>query len=93
RCGKRRPHIRRVSHTSHSDRRCCFNQKRPTDSAREANNGVDVTDVKGKLIVRDGQIMDFLEVLDRRRYELELVKGSPERFRAASRRKLKAQGS
>jgi hypothetical protein len=29
RCGKRRPHIHRVSHASHSDRRCCFNQKRP----------------------------------------------------------------
>jgi hypothetical protein len=32
-------------------------------------------------------------VLDRRRYELELVKGSPERFRAASRRKINAEGS
>ena len=30
RCGKRRPHFRRVSHTSHSNRRrCCFNQKDP----------------------------------------------------------------
>jgi hypothetical protein len=36
RCGKRRPHIHRVSHTSHSDYRCCFNRERPTDSAREA---------------------------------------------------------
>jgi hypothetical protein len=32
--------------------------------------------------------MDFLEVLDRRRYELELVKGSPEQYKAASRRKI-----
>jgi hypothetical protein len=32
--------------------------------------------------------MGFLEVLDRRRYELELVKGLPERFRATSRRKI-----
>jgi hypothetical protein len=32
--------------------------------------------------------MDFLEVLDRRRYQLELVKGTPERFRASSRKKI-----
>jgi hypothetical protein len=32
--------------------------------------------------------MGFLEVLDRRRYELELVKGQPERFKAESRTKL-----
>jgi len=32
--------------------------------------------------------MGFLEVLDRRRYELELVKGLPERYKASSRRKI-----
>jgi hypothetical protein len=37
RCGKRRPHIHRVSHTSHSDYYYCFKRKRPTDSAREAD--------------------------------------------------------
>jgi len=52
------------------------------------DTGVEVSESKGKLIVGDGHIMGFLEVLDRRRYELELVKGSPERFRAASRRKI-----
>jgi hypothetical protein len=52
------------------------------------DTGVDVKEAKGKLIVDSSHIMGFLEVLDRRRYELELVKGSPERFRAASRRKL-----
>lgn len=52
------------------------------------NTGVEVTDSKGKLIVADGHEMGFLEVLDRRRYELELVKDQPERFRAASRRKI-----
>ena len=36
RCGKRRPHTHRVSHTSHSDRRYHFNEELPTDSAREA---------------------------------------------------------
>ncbi len=30
-------------------------------------------------------VMGFLEVLDRRRYELELVGGHPERFKAGSR--------
>lgn len=51
--------------------------------------GVEVTGSKGKVTIADGHELAFLEVLDRRRYELELVKGSPERFRAASRRKLK----
>jgi hypothetical protein len=50
--------------------------------------GVKVQEVKGKLQVDEGSIMDFLGVLDRRLYEVELVKGSPESFRAASRRKI-----
>jgi len=49
---------------------------------------VDVTESDGKILVDEGHEMGFLEVLDRRRYELELVKGSPERFRAASRQKI-----
>ena len=52
------------------------------------DTGVEVKESKGKLLVGDDHIMGFLEVLDRRRYELELVKGTPERLRAASRRKL-----
>lgn len=51
-------------------------------------NGVPITESQGKIIVDDDAVMDFLEVLDRRRYQLELVKGSPERFKAASRSKL-----
>jgi len=50
--------------------------------------GVELSEAKGKVIVADGNEMGFLEVLERRRYELELVKGSPERFRAASRKKI-----
>jgi hypothetical protein len=50
--------------------------------------GVEVSRSKGKIVVAGGHEMGFLEVLDRRRYELELVKGSPERFRAASRKKI-----
>lgn len=50
--------------------------------------GVEVAESKGKITVADGHEMGFLEVLDRRRYELELVKGSPERFKAGSRKKI-----
>jgi len=52
------------------------------------STGVEVTETKGKITVASGHEIGFLEVLDRRRYELELVKGQPERFRAASRKKL-----
>ncbi len=45
-------------------------------------------EVKGKLIIEDSSVIDFLGVLDRRLYQIELVKGSPESFRAASRRKI-----
>lgn len=53
-------------------------------------NGVECRFSNGKLIVAAGNELDFLEVLDRRRYEIELVKGSPERFRAPSRQRLKS---
>ncbi len=50
--------------------------------------GVEVKESKGKLVVADGHEMGFLEVLDRRRYEVNLVNEKPERYRAASRRKI-----
>lgn len=50
--------------------------------------GVTISEKNGKLTIGPGDEMGFLEVLDRRRYELELVKGVPERFKAASRRKI-----
>ncbi|MFN6145529.1 MAG: Kiwa anti-phage protein KwaB-like domain-containing protein [Planctomycetota bacterium] len=52
------------------------------------STGVEITESKGIIGVPAGQEMGFLEVLDRRRYELELVKGKRERFRAASRKKI-----
>ncbi len=52
------------------------------------STGVAVTEVGGKLVVEDDSIMDFLGVLDRRLYWLELIKGSPESFRAASRSRI-----
>lgn len=51
-------------------------------------NKVDVKNVRGKILVAAGHEMGFLEVLDRRRYELELVRGKPERFKAGSRTRL-----
>jgi len=49
---------------------------------------VEIHEAKGKMVVRDDHVIGFLEVLDRRRYKVELVKGSPEPFKAASRRRL-----
>jgi hypothetical protein len=46
------------------------------------------TGSKGRIKVADDHVLGFLEVIDRRRYYVELVKGSPERFKAASRQKL-----
>lgn len=50
--------------------------------------GVELQQENGQLTVEDGHILDFLEVLDRRRYELKLVKEQPERYRAPSRRRI-----
>lgn len=52
------------------------------------DTGVEVAETNGKLVVDDENAMGFLEVLDRRRYGIELVTGAPERFRAASRSRL-----
>lgn len=54
------------------------------------DTGVEIQEVNGKVTVQEGHVMGFLEVLDRRRYEVELVKDSPERFKAASRRKIES---
>lgn len=53
--------------------------------------GVSIKESKGKIIVEKDIVMDFLEVLDRRRYKVELVKGSPEQFKAGSRTRLPTQ--
>ena len=52
------------------------------------NTGVNIKESKGKIIVEKDVVMDFLEVLDRRRYKVELVKGAPEQFKAGSRTRL-----
>ena len=50
--------------------------------------GVEIGESKGKITVDKSQVMGFLEVVDRRRYHLELVPGTSESFIAGSRRKL-----
>jgi Kiwa KwaB-like protein len=50
--------------------------------------GVEVRASNGKISVAAGHEIGFLEVLDRRHYELQLVKGQPERFKAGSRKRL-----
>ena len=50
--------------------------------------GVEVSESKGKLRVANGHEMGFLEVLDRRRYEVSLIKEQPELYRAGSRKKI-----
>jgi len=53
-----------------------------------SSTNVAVTVQAGVVHVPAGHEMGFLEVLDRRRYEVELVPGQPEKFRAPSRRRL-----
>ena len=50
--------------------------------------GVSFSEANGRLSVSDDHVLGFLEVLDRRRYEIELVPAAPERFRAPSRQRL-----
>lgn len=54
--------------------------------------GIEVKESKSKLVVDGDDVMRFLEVLDRRQFELELVKGKPERFKAGSRSRLRSSG-
>lgn len=51
-------------------------------------SNVNFSEQNGRLHIEDQHIMGFLEVLDRRRYEVELVAGKPEHFRALSRHPL-----
>ena len=55
--------------------------------------GVEIEEDNGILIVDEKNIMGFLEVLDRRRYEVELVPQSPESYKASSRSRLSNGGN
>lgn len=50
--------------------------------------GVEIQERRGQLSVKPGYEMGFLEVLDRRRYQIELIEDTPERFRATGREKI-----
>ncbi|MGC2467406.1 MAG: Kiwa anti-phage protein KwaB-like domain-containing protein [Candidatus Acidiferrum sp.] len=52
------------------------------------NMGLDVKEKQGTLSVASDSIMDFLAVLDRRLYQVELVKDAPESFFATGRSKI-----
>jgi hypothetical protein len=52
------------------------------------DNGIGIQEQNGKITIQQGHIIGFLEILDRRRYECELIKGSHERYVAPSRRKV-----
>ena len=42
-------------------------------------------EVKGRICIAKEHVLGFLQVVDRRRYEVELVKRAPERFTASPR--------
>jgi hypothetical protein len=50
--------------------------------------GIELQEENGKLFPIKGQEMDFLQLLDRRRYSLTLVENTPETYEAASRRQV-----
>ncbi len=50
--------------------------------------GVSIDNSGGQIVVPDNQVLAFLEIVDRRRYEIGLVPGTSERYRASSRARL-----
>ena len=72
--------IRSQSETKNIDKTLLVNLCRRT--------AVDIKEQDGKVIINKGHELGFLEVLDRRRYEISLVKERPEHYRAASRTKI-----
>jgi len=53
------------------------------------NNGVDIYESEGKIFIAQGHEIGFLEILDRRRYEIKLVKGKREKYRAPNRKAVR----
>lgn len=53
-----------------------------------SHTGVEIEEIDGQISITEKHVLGFLEVLDRRRYEIELVADAPEQYRAASRSKL-----
>jgi len=60
-----------------------------TNFRREcARSGVAVKTVDGKLCPEEGHEMEFLQMLDRRRYALSLISGTWEQYEASSRKSV-----
>ena len=57
------------------------------------STGVDLDTTEGHISVPEGQILPFLEVIDRRRYEIGLVPTISERYKASSRTRLGGGGA
>lgn len=57
-----------------------------------ASTGVETAVIDDQITVAEKHVLGFLEVLDRRRYEIELIVDVSEQYRAASRSKLGATG-
>jgi hypothetical protein len=53
--------------------------------------GLEVRVRNGQITIPAGSEMTFLDILDRRMYELELVEGAPEQYKAGSRRRVGTQ--
>lgn len=58
-----------------------------------ARTGVELDTSGGQVAVPEGQILPFLEVIDRRRYEIGLVPNTPEQYRASSRTRVRGSGT
>ncbi|EGQ9180259.1 DUF4868 domain-containing protein [Vibrio alginolyticus] len=57
-------------------------------NAQETNLNLEQNEA-GQIVPKEGSELDFLEMLDRRRYAIELVDGTKEIYRAPSRKKVK----
>ena len=55
--------------------------------------GIEILDSNGRITVSNQHTLGFLEVLDRRMLEVELVANQPEYFRATSRERIDTQGT
>lgn len=51
------------------------------------NTGVELIDTDDGFVISDGNEMEFLQVLDRRRYRIDLIVDQPESYVAASRKR------
>lgn len=90
--GKRIRAARLVAAIRSSGRAVGVHQEALARQCRRTGVGLEECE-DGRLRVLEGSEMGFLEVLDRRRYDVELVEGDREAFRAGSRKSVLGQAS